>query len=94
MECAELQEYLTRLELWARDWLLKFNTSKCKVMHCGSSNPGHDYYMNTIAGDPMVLQKALEEKVLGVSITSSLKPTVHCQKAASKAMSSALIPQY
>ena len=56
-------------------------------MHCGSSNPGHDYYMNIIAGDPMVLQKTLEEKDLEVSITSSLKPTVHCQKAASRAMS-------
>ena len=87
MECEELQRDLTRLELWASVWLMKFNTAKCKVMHCGSSNLGHEYYMNTVAGDPMVLQKTLEEKDLGVHITSSLKPTVQCQKAANKAMS-------
>ena len=56
-------------------------------MHCGSSNLGHEYYVNTVAGDPMVLQKTLEEKDLGVHITSSLKLTVQCQKAANKAMS-------
>ena len=32
MECAELQEYLTRLELWARDWLYltTWNVQSCK----------------------------------------------------------------
>ena len=33
-----LQQDLDTLSLWADTWLLKFNISKCKVMHCGASN--------------------------------------------------------
>ena len=33
-----------------------------------------------------VLQKVDEEKDLGIFVTSDLKPSVHCAKAAAKAM--------
>ena len=86
-ECEELQRDLTSLEVWAKDWLLQFNTSKCKVMHCGASNLKYEYCMNTGTNNATVLQKMVEEKDLGVTLTNSLKPTVHCEKAARKAMS-------
>ena len=31
----ELQEDLDRLREWSNNWLLDFNTEKCKVMHAG-----------------------------------------------------------
>ena len=86
-DCKELQEDLANLEVWTSDWLLKLNTSKCKVMHCGTSNKHYDYHLNTSSVDPTPLQKTSEEKDLGLYITSSLKPTNHCQKVANKAMS-------
>ena len=73
-DCQELQKDLTRLEEWAKDWLLTFNASKCKVMHCGSSNRQYNYYMNTKTGGTTALQKTMKEKDLGVTISSSLKP--------------------
>ena len=35
---AIIQEDLNRLSEWAEDWQLKFNTSKCGVMHFGHNN--------------------------------------------------------
>lgn len=35
---ALLQEDLQHLEAWASKWQLRFNSTKCKVMHLGHSN--------------------------------------------------------
>ena len=32
-----------RLQNWSDDWNLYFNLSKCKVMHTGKKNPGHEF---------------------------------------------------
>ena len=44
-----LQQDLMKLQEWSKKWLLKFNDSKCKVMHLGRNNPEYDYYMNNHA---------------------------------------------
>ena len=44
-DCEELQKDLTLLENWAGKWLLNFNQSKCKVMHCGHQNRKRSYTM-------------------------------------------------
>ncbi len=38
-----LQNDINRLLEWSNNWLLQFNQEKCKVMHLGKRNPGHDY---------------------------------------------------
>jgi NADH:ubiquinone oxidoreductase subunit B-like Fe-S oxidoreductase len=57
---AGLQEALNKLMEWASLWGMRFNVSKCKVMHMGRGNTKSDYEM-----DGMVLEKTREEKDLG-----------------------------
>ncbi|MES9880231.1 MAG: reverse transcriptase domain-containing protein [Sedimenticola sp.] len=75
-----LQRDLENLEQWSNTWLLKFNASKCKCMHFGFGNPKQDYVLNNTT-----LTKVSEEKDLGVYITDSVKPSIHCIKSAHKA---------
>lgn len=75
-----LQNCLNSLCTWADNWSMKFNESKCKILHVGKNNPGHEYYMNGIK-----LTESDEEKDLGVLINKSLKPASQCSEAARKA---------
>ena len=75
----KLQESLDKLCKWSTDWCMKFNTDKCKVMHVGSGNPQHEYFM---FGDK--LNATNEEKDVGVIIQSNLKPSKQCAEAARK----------
>ena len=56
---------------------MKFNISKCKVMHFGNNNPRHDYRMKG-----RLLEKTEEERDLGVMTMASAKPAAQCAKAA------------
>ncbi|MFZ2537548.1 MAG: hypothetical protein WAX04_01440 [Oscillospiraceae bacterium] len=76
-----LQNDLDNLDLWSSKWLLKFNVDKCKMMSLGHTL-GTEY---TLGGK--VLQNTEEEKDLGVWISSNLKPSLQCSKAALKAKS-------
>ena len=68
---------------WSADWQLRFNVSKCKVMHYGSRNPEFPYGMNPDdPEDNMVITK--EKKDIGVIFTKDLKFTTHIAKAANK----------
>jgi hypothetical protein len=82
-----LQGDLDKLSEWSRDWLLKFNAGKCKTMHIGSRNKDHTYSVLKENGDRIDLETTVEEKDVGVWITSDLKPSFQCAKAAKKAMS-------
>jgi len=75
-----LQNCINRLLEWAVKWGMAFNIGKCKVLHAGYNNPGFQYNMNGT-----VLSEAEEEKDLGIRITKSLKPSMHCREAAAKA---------
>ena len=80
-DAEKFQEGINRLEAWSRLWQMQFNTSKCKVMHLGRrGNPGCVYMM----GDT-VLESSSAEKDIGVMVHDSLKPSLHCAKAAAKA---------
>ena len=59
---------------------MKFNESKCKVIHFGHGNPRYDYQMNGIT-----LPVTEEETDVGVIIQSNLKPPKHCITIARKA---------
>nr|VZI30292.1 unnamed protein product [Spirometra erinaceieuropaei] len=74
-----LQANLNRLEDWSKRWLMPFNISKSNLLQLGSFRaPSPSTYF--LHGTP--LQQVDSQKDLGVWITSSLKPTLHCAKAA------------
>ena len=43
-DARKLQHDLDTLNKWSEEWLLKFNVAKCRVMHCGTQNPGTLYF--------------------------------------------------
>ena len=57
-----------------------FNTSKCKVMHIGTSQKKYPYYMSN-----QQLEDVTQEKDLGILISNNLKVSQQCQSARSKA---------
>ena len=65
---------------WSLDWQILFNPQKCKILHCGHSNPKTKYQMgtNTIEADQT-------EKDLGVTIDNKLNFTKHINSASAKA---------
>jgi hypothetical protein len=76
----ELQEALDQLCIWAEKWGMVFNVGKCKVMHMGHSNPAFNYTMNG-----QVLEETKEERDIGVIVSSNMKPTAQCLRAAKTA---------
>jgi ribonuclease P/MRP protein subunit RPP40 len=60
--------------------LVQFNLNKYKVMHVGRNNPEYNHEMNGTK-----LGVTDEEKDVGVWVTRNLKPSVHCQKSATRA---------
>jgi len=72
-----LQSALDKLIDWAEKWGMQFNVKKCKVMHIGHSNRKFEYTMN---GEKLEVTE--EEKDIGVCMTSNLKPSQQCKKAA------------
>ena len=69
-----MQEDLDRLVEWADKWQMKFNVSKCKVMHAGKRNPRQSYSMGNIGLKPVEV-----EKDLAITITSDLKCSQQCE---------------
>jgi hypothetical protein len=78
----KMQEALDCLCDWADSWGMAFNYSKCKVMHVGKKNPKYDYFMRGTK-----VSTTDEERDVGVLISSNLKPSAQCTKAAGTAMS-------
>jgi hypothetical protein len=75
-----LQKALDDLCDWADRWGMEFNIPKCKVMHMGHQNPEHKFSMRG-----KELETTCEEKDIGVAVTSNLKPSAQCAKAAKTA---------
>ena len=63
-------------------WIMEFNIGKCKSLHYGYGSARREYTI-----DEEFLQSTDEEKDLWVLMSSSLKPSLQCAAAASKAMS-------
>ena len=65
---------------WSQKWQMSFNSKKCKVVHIGHNNSRTSYFLNN---ELLVAEDS--EKDVGVQISSSLKPSSHCIKAAQTA---------
>ena len=76
----KLQESLNNLTKWTELWQIKFNSSKCSVMHIGRDNPKRNYHM-----DDKVLDKTKAEKDLGVYVDNNLTFEEHINSTAKKA---------
>ena len=83
-EQERLQQDLQALQKWSQDWQLRFNATKCKVMHLGYGNLKHECIME---GDNTrtVLETSDLEKDLGVHMDPTLNFSKHCERAANKA---------
>ena len=69
----QLRQDLVDLYRWSNDWLMLFNTDKCKVINLGNKNPCVKYELRG-----RELEFILEEKDLGVLITKDLKVSAQC----------------
>ena len=85
-EAASIQANLDKLDDWARQWILEFNSSKCKVLHFGNKNQKHIYIMqNQITGQREPLVAVTEERDLGVIVDCQLKFQSHTEKIVASA---------
>ena len=76
IDCEELQADLDSIQHWSEKWQLKFNSSKCKIMHLGHSSDRAEYTMND-NGIEISLEVISEEKDLGVWMDDRLKFSTH-----------------
>ena len=75
-----LQNCLNNLFKWATDWGMEFNVEKCSVLHFGHRNPKFEYTMNNTK-----IKQCDNERDIGVTVSSNLKPSNHCHDIARKA---------
>ena len=78
-----LQRDLDVLMEWSRVWQLGFNIEKCKLMKMGHGLQTQ-YHMWS-SNRYVQLEEVEEERDLGVIVTSTLKPSQQCAKAAAAA---------
>ena len=84
LDCLRLQEDIDSLVKWSDKWLMKFNSSKCKILHVGKNNPKFNYTIKE--GDIDVpLTETLCEKDLGVNIDNCLNFNQHIAQITKKA---------
>jgi len=79
-DAAQLQQDLNNLADWSQTWQLKFNASKCHVMHLGKQTTTYKY---TMGGS--TLEETEAEKDLGVIIDNELKFHSHVAQSVLKA---------
>ena len=84
----ELQKDLYAVTEWTRDWLMRLNTNKCKVMHFGKKVSEGDYHyelQDVDTGNILRVEESKCERDLGVNISSDLKWKTHVGIIAAKA---------
>ena len=80
----KIQKDLDSLQAWSDTWNLKFNVSKCNVMHYGKTNPNQNYFMGA-NNQKIEINESKEEKDLGVNFDPQLSFDAHINKIINKA---------
>ena len=80
----KLQSAIDSLYEWTNKWLLKFNDTKCKVMHIGLNNPHYTYTIGN-STSKISLESTNIEKDIGVYIDPLLKFNHHVTEIVKKA---------
>ena len=78
-----LQKDLLSLLEWSETWQIKFNINKCGILHIGTKNPKHDYFMNEDLN--IQLNEVNSEKDVGVTFSNDLKFDLHINNVVNKA---------
>ena len=84
-DATNLQNDLSSICEWSKDWMMQLNVSKCKVMHFGRSNPNFDYYLKDSENVTKCLEKTKQEKDLGVTFTPDLSWKEHILEITARA---------
>ena len=74
-------DYYKKLELWAADWGMQFNASKCYILSINSKT-SFFYQLNNV-----ILQHVDKNPYLGLLISKDLKWANHIEKTSKKASS-------
>ena len=69
-----LQRSIDSVNDWTKDWLMRLNVGKCKVMHLGKNNVKTDFEIEDFGtGERIMSDKTNSEKDQGVIIRADLK---------------------
>ena len=82
---AIVQRDIDSIFTWLKEWRMKLNADKCKVMHIGKKVTSHPYSIRDSTSRSQTLEITTVEKNLGIMISNDLKPRFQVQKASSKA---------
>ena len=74
----EVQESVDAMQKWATTWKMKFNSSKCHVLHLGHNNKKNTYMLGGLKIEP-----SHHEKDVGVYVQDDLKFDLQCKKVSS-----------
>ena len=78
-DASVLQSEIDLLDQWATTWDMKFNSTKCAMMHFGRNNQEHEYFLGN-----STLNSTKAEKDVGVIVQENLKFDQHCKKVVNK----------
>lgn len=81
---AALQLTIDRIIAWATEWQLELASNKCSVVHIGTRNPRTGY---TLGGAPLTACDQVRD--LGLTVSSTITPTVNSSARAKMAMTRA-----
>ena len=81
-DCQTLQQDLHKLEIWEKDWEIKFNPSKCQILHITQARTPirHQYILHG-----QVPEAVDHAKYLGLEISHDLNWNTHIQNLTTKA---------
>jgi len=79
-DSAKLQGGIDRLVQWCRDWGMSLHPGKCVVLHFGSKNPKHDYFIDGTKINPENIARDL-----GVYISDTCDTSPHVERITKKA---------
>ena len=81
-----LQNTIDSIHSWTENWQLKFNETKCKILHLGENNPKKSYYIGS-HNSRVQLEETTLEKDLGIYIDPTLSFDSHIEYITKKASS-------